>query len=281
MTYGQAQYAFGLIATATPEALGTSGTIQVGTSPSTRLYAVNPDIIYSLQMQISDGDTLTLDFATGAVTGSVAGVHQVETFTVVAAAGCTSDGTCNVVVTGAHLTGSPITVPVALTTATHTTADLIRAAIGTALTANAVIASQYTIGGSSADGTLTDIQYRVSDATLNVAIPSGLGITAAPTSADTTAGVGVSAAYRKTGGVWTPVDQEGFTLPAATDLYSVLIRNDSTSDGPVLVDTIDIGAGGTNLAVYPTGGHPWAATAVTFEATAGDTIVNIDIHAGS
>jgi len=72
----------------------------------------------------------------------------------------------------------------------------------TALAANTAVAAMFTVGGSTADITLTRLPlttltipggtlniYAADDATLNLAIPSGLGVTADATSTDTTAGV--------------------------------------------------------------------------------------------
>ena len=159
-----------LTASAELGAIHTTGGITIGTPKTAIVYETAPDITYSLALKIADGDTLTMDFSTGEVTGTVAGAYQVETATVVAASGCTSNGTCNVVVTGARLTSSPITVPVALTTTTHTTATLIATAIKDALIANSVIPLEYTPGSSSANVTLTDLTKRVNDATLNICL---------------------------------------------------------------------------------------------------------------
>jgi len=106
------------------------------------------------------------------------------------------------VLTSAGMTGSPLNIPVALTTTEHTTESLIATAARTALAAVTVVAERFTVGGTGADITLarkgtsnftvvdgTLPIYPANDATLNLAIPSGLGITAAPTSTNTTAGV--------------------------------------------------------------------------------------------
>lgn len=286
MPISSPQVFYGLVANSTPGSLHVSNSNTLGTQ-QTQAPLTGATIFYSVGMSIADGQSLVWNSATGAITGTDVGVSQVETFTVVAAAGCTSNGTCNVVVTGALLTGSPITVPAALTTATHTTATLIRTAITTAINANAVIAAIYTIGGSSANGTLTDLSKRNSDLTLNVAIPAGLGITAAPSSANTTAGRIPSLAYRLTDDSGTPIawdqkDNEGRALTAATKLYGILPK--VTSGKIAIADATPVHkltmlSGTGDVGFDPLGTHAWSALAVTFTAT-GDTVLSFDVSAG-
>ena len=64
----------------------------------------------------------------------VAGTQQVETATVVAAAGATSDGDLVVTVTAAGLVGSPLAVNVALTTADDTAAKVATVVPASAVT---------------------------------------------------------------------------------------------------------------------------------------------------
>jgi hypothetical protein len=123
----------------------------------------------------------------------VAGVAQVETATVVAASGATSNGTVALVLTSAAVAGSPLTVTVPVTTASNT-ATLVAAVLAAGLAANAAVASRFTVTSSAATIILTRRPampnvFPPNDETLKLAIPAGLGITAADTSADTTAGV--------------------------------------------------------------------------------------------
>jgi hypothetical protein len=153
----------------------------------------------------AQGDEMTLDAFTGDTTGTdafTAGTAQVETATIVAASGATSDGNLALVVTAAGMTGSPLTVNVALTTTAHTTAALIAEACRTTLAANTAVAALFTVGGSTTAITLTRKPtdtftvpggtlnlYAANDATLNILIPTALGVTGAASSTDTTAGV--------------------------------------------------------------------------------------------
>lgn len=118
------------------------------------------------------------------------GVAQVETATVVAASGATSAGNLPVTVTAAGLTGSPLTIQVALADdTTDDTAAEVATKIRAALNGNAAITAMFTVGGSSADVSLTKKTAEANDSTLNIAWTGVLGITAVTSSTNTTAGV--------------------------------------------------------------------------------------------
>jgi hypothetical protein len=284
MTLSGTEVRFGLLATADPSAVNVSGSQSIGTSTRALVYTDVPTVAYSMGMIIQDGDTLTLNLSTGAVTGTVAGTNQVETATIVAAAGATTAGNLNVTVTSALVTGSPLLVPVALLL-TDNTASLVATKVRAALTATAAITAHYTVGGTGADYTLTAIEKAANDSTLNLAHANGTsaGITTATTSTNTTAGVGTSRAYKFTGVTWDATDYEGRALPTMTQVHSMLIRSDSTTG------TVEI-ADGTNTNIFtapfmslqssPTGAHPSAGDTVTFEGDVAPITLYIDIHAG-
>lgn len=117
----------------------------------------------------------------------ISGVAQVETATVVGT--ISGSGDAAVVLTAAGMTGSPITLNVAVLNGD--TAAQVAAKIRTALAANAVIAAFFSIGGAGAAIVLTRTSAAANDATLNVSIDNGTcaGLTTAATSANTTAGV--------------------------------------------------------------------------------------------
>ena len=192
------------------------------------------DIGYAISSRLTTASTTaTLDVQTGVCTGSaafVAGVAQVETATVVAAAGATSNGNCIVTVTGSTLTGSPLAVTIALTTAANT-ATLVASALAAGLNANTAIAAKYSVASSGAIILLTvkadaNGNYLADDGTLNIAIPGGLGITAAATSTNTTAGV-VSSGVQVLDG--DGKDFEGVTLPSMARIYALEINVTSGS----------------------------------------------------
>ena len=213
---------------AVPTSSMTSGRFTVGLIPTAQAFAT-ADIGYAVSARLTTASTTaTLDVQSGVCTGSaafVAGTAQVETATVVAASGATSNGNCIVTVTGASLTGSPLAVTVALTTASNT-ATLVAAALAAGLQANAAIAAKYTVTSSGANIILTvnadaNSNYIANDGTLNIAIPAGLGITAAATSTNTTAGVASSGVNVLDG---DGKDFEGITLTSMARIYALEIN---------------------------------------------------------
>ncbi len=124
-----------------------------------------------------------------ALTFKTNGTLQVTTATVVAASGITGNGNATVVVTGAILTGSPVTYSIPVTTAANTAA-LAAGVIRTYLGLQAAVIAKYTVGGTGADITLTALLPAANDATLNVSTANGscTGLTTEASSAATTAG---------------------------------------------------------------------------------------------
>lgn len=286
MTLSGTEVRLGMVATANSSGVNTIGSVQIGTPVSALTYADAPTVAYSLRMDIADGDTLTLDMATGAVTGSTSGTLQVETATVTAAAGATTAGNAEVIVTAANLAGSPLTVLVPLLLADDTAAK-VATKIRASLTATAAIASVFTVGGTGADVTLTAKTAIANDATLNIAIDNDTcaGITAAPTSANTTAGVLASKAYRISGATWDETDFEGQPLPAMTKAHCVLVKVNTGSNGEVSIgasggEAFLVKPGGVILIFDPNGDLLISSDIVSFYADGGDASLTIDIHAG-
>ena len=115
---------------------------------------------------------------------------QVETATIVAAAGATTAGNLNVTVTSALVTGSPLVVPVALLTSDNTAAK-VATKVRAALNATAAITAHYTVGGTGADYSLTALVAAANDTSLNLAHANStsVGITASTTSTNSTFGL--------------------------------------------------------------------------------------------
>ncbi len=115
------------------------------------------------------------------------GVKQKITATVVGT--ITTAGNVAVIITAVGMTGSPITLSVAV--ALNDTAAQVATKIRTALTANANVLAFFTIGGSGAAITLTSKTAAANDVTMNLDInnDTSVGLTDAPTAAQTTAGV--------------------------------------------------------------------------------------------
>lgn len=111
---------------------------------------------------------------------------QKETATVVGT--ITLGGNATVIITSKALVGSPLTVSVAVLISD--TASVVAGKIITALSALPAITSLFTVGGTSATVTLTNLVGREDDSTLNISIANGTctGLTNALTSVNTTAG---------------------------------------------------------------------------------------------
>lgn len=122
-------------------------------------------------------------------TAGVAGVKQVETATVVVATTVTGAGLAQAVVTAAGMPNSPKTV--LFNVLVGDTAAQVAEKARFALQADPDVASFFEVSGAGANIVLTRRIDAANDATLNVATDNNTstGITAAPTSANTTAGV--------------------------------------------------------------------------------------------
>lgn len=119
------------------------------------------------------------------------GTKQVETSTVVGTV--TLTGTAAVVVTAAGMPGSPITVQVPVTNTDTATvvAGKIRAYLQALSSISDTLGLWFTWSGTGATVVGTATASAANDATMNISVDNGTctGLTAAPTSANTTAGV--------------------------------------------------------------------------------------------
>ena len=221
MAISTVQASYQMQANATLDGVGLSGTIQIGPG-ATPFSLAGVDVAYALRFEIADLVTTTLDLETGAVTGATSGTIQVETATVVAAAGATSNGNLAVTLTMAGVT-YPIVVP--LNTTDHTTAALVAGAIRDAIdqTQGDTVTAVFPVGGSGADVTLTRATPAANDATLNIAITAGLGVSAIVNSTNTTAGVQPTKIYRIDGQTYDTEDFQGKALPNVTDVKGFLV----------------------------------------------------------
>ena len=240
MTLTNPRATFGLNARTTPTKSGTSGTVQIGASNETVTLTNTKQVSFDAIIVGSASD-LVIDISDLDNTGSTAwtaGTLQVETATVVAASGATGNGNVTVTVTATGMTGSPKAISVALTTAAHTSATLIATAIAAGLNADTAYAALFTATSSGANVITTrkvtntytlngtSVPIRPANITLNVAIAGVLGITAATTSADTTAGVATSGAYVPD---LDGNDFEGEASGGLATVDAVYIKNASTS----------------------------------------------------
>jgi phage tail sheath protein FI len=116
-----------------------------------------------------------------------AGVAQVETATVVGT--ITGNGNAKLTVTGAGIAGSPKDISVAVLA--NDTPSQSATKFRTALGADATVTALYAVSGATDKVILTRLAPAANDGTLNLAIANDTctGLTAAPASANTTAGV--------------------------------------------------------------------------------------------
>lgn len=114
--------------------------------------------------------------------------HQITTATIVGTIDVAGAGDIEVIVTSALVTGSPLTLAVAV--ANNDTASQVATKVRAALNAETAITDVFTVGGSNADVSLTTKNMVDNDATLNIAYDNGTatGLTPDATSAATQAG---------------------------------------------------------------------------------------------
>ena len=222
MAISNARAYTGLQANAEPNSEGTTGSLTIGQGQTvTALTGSTRAVVLAIELDSTYSVEITTGTLVPILTG--AGVNQVETAT--AAGTITASGNATVIVTGDDIVGSPLTVSVAVlnTDTAATWAGKVRTALG-AVTA---ITSLYTVGGGSTSITLTRILDRYNDSTLNISLANGTctGITAAPTSANTTPGINPAKCWRISGTTYAGEDFEGVDFPAVEDFQGFQVRH--------------------------------------------------------
>lgn len=196
----------------------------------------------ALAMRIYFGaslQTAEIDLTDGTVTLSATGTRQVETCTVTAASGATSSGNLALTLTSAAVTGSPLAITVPLTTTAHTTAALIADAIVKKLNATPAVTDEFRVTRDGADVILTSIYALANDATLNLAITAGLGVSAVSSSTNTTSG-SAGVVVERIGG--DGEDVHGVAMTSIAYLNQLVISN--SSDSAAGVGATDDSGGG-------------------------------------
>jgi hypothetical protein len=221
ITPNSARAYYGLQATAEPTSEGTTGTVVIGDASTVTTLNGSTNAIV-LAVELDSTHTVVIDGETLIPTITGAGVAQVETAT--AAGTITATGNATVIVTGDDITGSPLTVSVAVVNAD--TAATWAGKVRTALGAVSAITSKYTVGGTSTTITLTRTVARYNDSTLNISLANGTctGITPAATSVGTTAGVNPAKCYRISGTTYAGDDYEGAAIDQANDFQGFAVR---------------------------------------------------------
>jgi phage tail sheath protein FI len=200
--------------------------------PIAQVYAAGSTVTVPVLNSLGVQSVVNAPFAYNATYDITTGTAQVETQTIVAASGATTAGNLNVTVTSALVTGSPLVIPVALTTADNTAA-LVATKVRAALNATAAITTHYTVGGTGAVYSLTVIKKAtnpgITDTTFNIAHANdtSVGITAATTSVRTP-GVVMDLVARLVEDL----------LASDGNTYSVAVTVEKTSDGTAVVDPV-------------------------------------------
>lgn len=141
-------------------------------------------------IQLDKGSLLSVGSGQFRLNGvTFTGTAQVETATVVGTIGPAGAGNAKAVVTAAGMTGSPKTVTTAV--ANNDTASIVAGKMRVSLAADVNVAAFFTVGGTGANIVLTRLAAAANDATMNIATDNDTctGLTAEPTSVNTTAGV--------------------------------------------------------------------------------------------
>lgn len=151
------------------------------------------------------------------------GARQVETATVVGT--ITGDGNARCITTATGMTGSAITTDVAVLT--NDTADTVATKIRAGLALVANIVAFWDIGGSGPYVTLTKktAAANIADANLDINNESCTGLTDAPTSADTVAGIApvAIASVQNFGGPGLAMDTEDVTTHDSTGAFEEVV----------------------------------------------------------
>ena len=222
ITANSARAYHGLQATAEPTSEGTAGTVTIGQGQTvTTLAAATEGIVLGIELDATYDVEIDLTTLTATPTGT--GANQVETAT--AAGTITAAGNATVIVTGDDIAGSPLTVSVAV--ANTDTAATWAGKVRTALDATDAITAEYTVGGSTTAITLTRIDKRYNDATLNISLDNGTctGITTALTSTSTTAGINPAKCWRIPGTGYASDDFEGSQLASVGGYFGYQLRH--------------------------------------------------------
>lgn len=217
-TFTNPRVHYGLTITGNPTKTLVANEQSVG-NPLTTVALTGDHKGYSVGLAMGAGTSATVDLTTNTWSSLTAGTAQVETAT--AAGTITASGNATVVVTSARVTGSPLTVSVAVVNGD--TAATWAGKVRTALAANTAIADFFDVSGSTTAIVLTSKQaIYANDATLNISLANGTctGITTAATSANTTAGVAGAILTNSTGDA---KDFEGVTLGTITPV-AVLVK---------------------------------------------------------
>jgi hypothetical protein len=141
--------------------------------------------LVSTDTQDDAGGVLQVETAT--VVGTIVGINQVETQTIVGTIAADGAGNAKVTISGALLDDD---IEVLVAVANNDTASQVATKVRAALNLVSAITTNYTIGGTGADVTLTTKVKAANDTSLNIAFDNDTcaGLTGDTSSVNTTAG---------------------------------------------------------------------------------------------
>ena len=288
MNLANSRAILGLTTKATPTSTAVNGSVQIGNNPQTLTFP-DADVAYSIRAFFAEGNPeLDLELTTGVTTGSTAfiyGAAQVETAT--AAGTASASGNVTTTVTSAGMAGSPLAITTAILNGD--TAATWAGKVRTTLAANTVIASRFTVSGTSTSivltrkpgDTLTDDNetinlFLATDSTLNIALTGPAGVTAAPTSANTVVGTVTSGVLIRDG---DGLDFEGVTIPTI-DVYGALFVNSASGTLQVSsdADLTDMPIAGNSSVLFASANSNQIFTSdSTLTITGSSTILTITV----
>lgn len=230
MAFSNAFAVYGLQMTGVPESVGVTGSITVGTG-QTSVSLLNANRAVAFAVEVDDAGSVEIDMETLVPSLTGVGVPQVETLTIVAAAGITSNGNLTVTITGEHVANSPVELQIPVTTALTTAALIAQHIIDHAAFAAAL--EEYTLSRSTADIVAEDLGIRTNDATFSIAVAAGLGVSAA-TSTTTTTGLAPSKCYRLAGATYGGETFEGSDPGTVGNVYGAEFQVATASDAAIV-----------------------------------------------
>lgn len=228
MKFSNIQSTMALVAKGIPQLVGNLSTTKVGLQKTTADFPVGTHIVHRTIEALSADRYVTLDFGTTGFLGSSeigdqAARAQVETTN--ASGTITGAGTINITVTSAAIPSSPVVVPIQVKVGD--TAAVWAGKARAALARNKAITEHFTVGGTSAAIVLTrkiDLFGVANDSTLNIAYAqtTATGVTAAPSSVNTTSGLAFIGYQIENGG--TTKDAEGLPNPTFDETLALVIN---------------------------------------------------------
>lgn len=205
---GSATAYYGLQVTESHTGKGVSGTAAIGNGQtSANLPGTPKGVTFEVTLDSTNDVEIDLTTLLPTITGG-SGQTQIESVTIVAPSGITSNGDLSVTITGTRVVGSGVPISVPVTTALTTAAQ-----IATHIKDNAAVVAALIEYTATNSGTATiaveDNEVRTNDNTFNIAISAGLGVSAVVSSTNTQPGYVATKCERIAGSTYDGKNFEG------------------------------------------------------------------------